>query len=159
MVSFRSARKIKDYLVRAKPYPLEWNIGSRKCNKIRSEVCNNTEGTDLFSSTATSETYKINHCFKCDSKCLFYLITCWTCKLQYTGKTCDAFRKRWNSYWCYTRKAERVEECKQKYLHEHFLQDDHHGFSNDAQVTLIDKTQASDTTKREYFWMRTLKTY
>ena len=117
----------------------------------------NIESTDLFSSTATGETYKIKHYFKCDSKCLVYLTTCRTCKLQYTGKTCDAFRKRWNSYWCYNRKAERGEECKQKYLHEHFLQDDHHGFLNDAQVTLIDKTQASDTTKREYFWMRTLK--
>ena len=36
---------------------------------------------------------------------------------------------------------------------------DHHGFLNDAQVTLIDKTQASDLTKREYFCMRALKTY
>ena len=54
---------------------------------------------------------------------------------------------------------QRGEECKQKYLHEHFFQDDHHGFLNDAQATLIDKTQASDPTKREYFWMRTLKTY
>ena len=98
MVSFHSARKIKYYLVRAKPYPLEWNIGSKKCNKIRSEVCNNIESTDLFSSTATGERYKINHYFKCDSKCLVYLITCRTCKLQYIGKTCDAFRKRWNSY-------------------------------------------------------------
>ena len=26
-------------------------------------------------------------------------------------------------------------------------------------VTLIDKTQASESTKREYFWMKTLKTY
>ena len=42
------------------------------------------------------------------------------------------------------------EECKQKYLHEHVLQDDHHGFFNDAQVTLIDKTQASDPTKRVF---------
>ena len=41
------------------------------------------------------------------------------------------------------------EERKRKYLHEHFLQDNHHGFLNDAQVTLIDKTQASDSTKRE----------
>ena len=37
--------------------------------------------------------------------------------------------------------------------------DDHHGFLNDVRVTLIDKTQASDHTKREYFWMTTLKTY
>ena len=42
-------------------------------------------------------------------------------------------------------------------MHEHFFQDDHHEFLNDAQVTLIDKTQASDLTNREYFWMRALK--
>ena len=148
MVSFRSARKIKDYLVRAKLYPLQRNVGSRKCNKSRCEVCNNIESTDLFSSTVTGETYKINHYFNCDSKCLVYLITCRTCKLQYTGQTCDTFRKRWNNYSCCARNAERGEECKQKYLHEHFLQYDHHGFLNDAQVTLINKTQASDTTKR-----------
>ena len=66
---------------------------------------------------------------------------------------------RWNNYRCSGRKEEKGEECKQKYLHEHFLQDDHHGFFNDAQVTLIDKTQASDLAKREYFCMRTLTTY
>ena len=47
-VSFRSARKVKRYLVRAKLYLLERNLGSRKCNKIRCEVCNNIESTDLF---------------------------------------------------------------------------------------------------------------
>ena len=73
--------------------------------------------------------------------------------------TCDAFRKRWNNNRCCAKKPERDEECKQKCLHEHFLQDDHHGFINDAHVTLIDKTQASDPTKRDYFWMTTLKTY
>ena len=33
MASFRSARKIKDYLVIAKLYLLEQNVGSRKFNK------------------------------------------------------------------------------------------------------------------------------
>ena len=62
-------------------------------------------------------------------------------------------------YRCCARKVKRGEESKQNYLHKHFLQDDHHGFLNDSQVTLIDETQASDPTKREYFWMRTLTTY
>ena len=51
MVSFGSARKIRDYLVRAKLYPLEQNVGSRKCNKSRCEVCNNIQSTDLSSSS------------------------------------------------------------------------------------------------------------
>ena len=49
---------------------------------------------------------------------------------------------------CCAGKVERGEECKQKYLHEQFLQDDHHGFLNDAQVTSIDNTQPSDPTIR-----------
>ena len=107
-------------------------------------MCDNFESTDLVFSTVTGGTYKINHYFNCDSKLLVYLITCRTCKLQYIGQNCDTFRKRWNNYRCFAGKVETGEECKQKYLHEHFLQDDHHGFLNDVQVTLIDKTQASD---------------
>ena len=38
MVYFCSPRKIKDYLVRAKLYPLEWDVGSRKFNKSRCEL-------------------------------------------------------------------------------------------------------------------------
>ena len=52
----------------------------------------------------------------------------------------------------------RGEEIKQKFLHEHFLKDDHHGFEKDVIICLIDKTQSSDPHKREYYWMRTLKT-
>ena len=94
MVSFRSARKIKNYIVRTELYPLQGNVGSRKCSKSRCEVFDNIESTDLFSSAVTEETYKINHYFNCDSKYLVYLITCRTCKLQYPGQTCDAFPKR-----------------------------------------------------------------
>ena len=38
--SFKSARKISSYLVRAKLYPLERNVGSEKCRKSRCEVLN-----------------------------------------------------------------------------------------------------------------------
>ena len=31
--------------------------------------------------------------------------------------------------------------------------------TEDVEVTLIDKTQASNPTKREYYWMGTLKTF
>ena len=70
MVAFCSARKLKDYLVRVKLYPLEWNLGFRKCNKSRCKVCNIIENTDLFSSTVIGEAYKINHHF-----ILLYLIS------------------------------------------------------------------------------------
>ena len=58
------------------------------------------------------------------------------------------------------RKAENgdMENVKQTFLQSHFLQDDHKGFLENVDVRLIDNTQGSDTTKREYYWMRTLKT-
>ena len=51
----------------------------------------------------------------------------------------------------------RGEEIKQKSLHEHFLSDSRHSFK-DASICLIDKTDPSDPHKREYYWMRALKT-
>ena len=58
------------------------------------------------------------------------------------------------------RKAESgdMENVKQKFLQSHVLQDDHKGFLEDVEVRLIDKTNGSDPTKREYYWLRTLKT-
>ena len=38
MISFRSARKLSSYLVRAKLYPTERNVGSDKCGRTRCEV-------------------------------------------------------------------------------------------------------------------------
>ena len=35
----------------------------------------------------------------------------------------------------------------------------HHGLVNDRDITLIDKTDSSDPTRRENFWIRLLKTY
>ena len=51
-----------------------------------------------------------------------------------------------------------MENVKQKFLQSHFLQHDYQGFLKDVEVRLIDKTQASDPTKREFYWIRTLRT-
>ena len=48
MVSFRSARRIISYLVRAKLYPLETSVGSAQCKKRRCEVCTSVTETDTF---------------------------------------------------------------------------------------------------------------
>ena len=48
--------------------------------------------------------------------------------------------------------------CKQQFLQIHFLQGNYHGFLEDVEAISIDKVQASDTNKREYYWKRTLKT-
>ena len=61
MVSFRGARKLIRYLVRAKLYPLHRKIVSKKCAKNRCEVCDYVTDTDIFTSTVTGECFKINH--------------------------------------------------------------------------------------------------
>ena len=68
LISFRSARKLSSYLVRAKLYPIERTVGSFKCNGKRCQTCLNMNETDTFTSTTTGKTYKINHQFNCNSK-------------------------------------------------------------------------------------------
>ena len=158
MISFRSSRKISSYIVRAKLYPLERTVGSSKCGKKRCEVCDVISETDTFSSTVTGESFKINHKFNCNDKCLVYLATCKICNKQYTGQTTDSFRSRWNNYKSKSRKFDRNEKCMQEYLYSHFASEGHNGFLEDVSIALIDKTDGSDPTKRETFWMHTLKT-
>ena len=59
MVSFRSARKMSSYLVRAKLYPEERTKGSYKCGSKRCEVCLNVNETSTFANTVAGETYII----------------------------------------------------------------------------------------------------
>ena len=47
---------------------------------------------------------------------------------------------RWNNYKNCQRKAERGQDHMQKYLHDHFLIEDHDGLLNNVEITLIDKT-------------------
>ena len=87
-----------------------------------------------------------------------YLATCKICNKQYTGQTTDSFRSRWNNYKSKSRKFDRNEKCMQECLYSHFENEGHNGFLEDVSITLIDKTDGSDPTKRETFWMHTLKT-
>ena len=70
------------------------------------------------------------------------------CGKQYTGKTVDKFGSRWNNYKDNDRAFVRDQEIKQKFPHEHFLKDDHHGFEKNVSICLTDKTQFSDPQKR-----------
>ena len=73
MISFRSARKLSSYLVRAELYSIDRTDGSFECTKKCCEVCKNIDITDSFTSSVTQNTYKINHKLNCDDKCLIYL--------------------------------------------------------------------------------------
>ena len=59
MVSFRSARKLNSYLVRAKLYPLERMVGSYKCKNKRCQVCNNITEADSFTCSNDQTNFKI----------------------------------------------------------------------------------------------------
>ena len=158
MVSFKSARKLSSYLVRAKLYPLQRAVGSFKCNKPRCEICINIIETDILTSTVTGESFEINHKFNCDDRCLIYLLTCNKCRKQYVGKTVDSFRFRWNNYKCNCYKHTKGGSVKQQHLYDHFVLEDHAQFVNDVSIIFIDKADPTDPLKREQYWRHTLKT-
>ena len=157
MVLFGSPRNLSSYLVRAKMYPVERKTGSYKCKGNRCQVCLNVSETETFTSTVTHMSYKINHSFDCNDKCLIYLLTCKTCLKQYVGSTTDCFRYRWNNYKCNDKKYARGETCLQEHLFEHFNSQRHNRFLDDVSVTLIDKSDAKNPIKREHYCRHTLK--
>ena len=78
-----------------------------------------------------------------------WLRVCWA--------TVNRFRLRWNNYKCSQRTASEGGTPKQNYFHQHFLSENHHGLLEDCEIRLIDKTDPSHPTRREFFWMRRLK--
>ena len=158
IVSFRSARRIRSYLVRANLYLLERFVGSRQCKKHRCEVCTNVTETDTFSSPVTRETFQINDDLNCDDKCLIYLLKCKFCKKQYVLETTVAFRLRWNNYKDNDRKFQRIESCMQQHLYAHFYSESHNEFLENVFISLVDKTDGFQPKKRKNYWMGTLKT-
>ena len=47
---------------------------------------------------------------------------------------------------------------KQNYFRQHFLNQKNHGLLDDCEMRLTDKTDPSDSTRREFCWMGKLKT-
>ena len=65
-------------------------------------------------------------------------MTCNKCKKQYTVQTTDQFM--------------------QEHLYKHFKSERHLDFHGNVSVISIDKTDGFNPSKRETYWMRTLKT-
>ena len=80
-----------------------------------------------------------------------------TVKKLYTGQARGHFRSRWKSYKSKSRSFDRGEECMQEYLQKHFENETHSSFFDNVSVILIDKTDGLNPTKRETYWMRTMK--
>ena len=108
IVSYRSARKIKYFTVRSKLYSVERKVGCSGCGSSTSCICKSISITEEFTSFATKKTYKINHSFDCNDKCLIYLLRCKSCGKQYVGNTTNHFRSRWNNYKSDVGKAQKV---------------------------------------------------
>ena len=68
MVSYRSARKIKDYIVRSKLVPLDRNVGCGGRGNGRCQVSKNKKVTDTFDSFTSKRSYKVNYKFDCNNK-------------------------------------------------------------------------------------------
>ena len=85
----------------------------------RCQVCKDIKVTDTFYRFTIKSTINF-------TKGLIYLFSCRTCGKQYTGKTTDRVRYRWNNYEMEARKAENgdMENVKQIFLQSSFLQDD-----------------------------------
>ena len=157
MVSLEGAKEMGSYVARAKLYPIERSVGSFKCNGKWCQVCLNVSQTKTFSSTVTKKEYTINHKFSCYDKCLIYLQTSKTCKLQYEGKTVDEFRLRWNSYKMNNRSFLKGQTCMQQHLSEHFASETHCSFIEDINIIFIDKPEPKDLNGREHCWRHILK--
>ena len=80
------------------------------------------------------------------------------CGKQYIGSTTERFRFQWNNYKSFQRKADKGEDCMQRYLHEYFLSESQNGLINDVEIVFIDKTDPSDPGRREEFCKAKLKT-
>ena len=72
-------------------------------------MCENVLETNTFTCSNDKTTYKINHKFDCDKKCLVYLITCNKCLKQYVGQTVYMLRLQLNNYKDNYRKFDRGE--------------------------------------------------
>ena len=120
-VSFQAGFSLRKHLVRAKVYPILRECGLSGCNKCRCQTCLNVNNTDVFQSFVTKESYKINHKFDCDSKCIIYLFSCKACRLQYVGSTIERSHFRWNNYKNCQREAVQGGTPPQSFFHQHFL--------------------------------------
>ena len=154
---FRSGYSLTNLLLYSKVYPLSRAKGSLSCSKSKCETCFNIQEADTLGIFVTKEVFKIDHHFHCDIKCIVYLISWKLCGLHYVGLTVDRFRLKWNNYKCSQKIASEGGTPKQNYYYQHFLGKSHSGLLKDCEIKLIDKSDPSDPTSRDFLWMRKLK--
>ena len=78
--------------------------------------------------------------------------------MQCNGQTNNEFRYWWINYKGNNRKTLRGQDHIQAGFFSHLQTAGHPGFINDSEIRSIDKTDPSESTKREDVWIDTLKT-
>ena len=91
LISFRSARNLKSFLIRSEAYPLKRKLGSTKCSNKPCHVLLNINEMDTSDSFQTKQKYRINHHLNCNDNCLICLMSCKVYGLQYVGSTINKF--------------------------------------------------------------------
>ena len=133
--------------MRSKLYPVERNLGCQGCGNFMCLVCKSINITDKFSSFTTKKRIKwtivliatINVWFICwDVSHAVNNMQVTQTVLELDGITIRVMR-------VVTRKMSNKSLCKVIF------------YSVITKVRLIDKTQSSDPTKREFYWMITLR--
>ena len=102
--------------------------------------------------------HKNNHRFTCSDKCLVHLLSCNVFQRQYNGQNVNEFSYRWDNYKNNNRKSLKVDDHNQAGIFANFQNLDHKGFLEDTEIAFIDKTNPSNFTRPEEFWIDTSKT-
>ena len=159
-VAFRSAKTLKDRLVRSKlRNESEIETGTFKGNSKRCEVCNYIEPGSKFKIFVTQKSYKIIFRFDCNSSHVIYLISCKIRGHQYTGTTVAHFRERFNQYKSNVNLySQEVRGMMQEKMISHFFIENHNRCSKDVSVQIIDHCDPNDKEQRETYWIETLET-
>lgn len=160
LLSFRRAKNLKDYLVRAKLTPVKETIkGMNCCGGKRCQICKFVKVGSVFESSVEGRKFHINHSFDCNSTGVVYLFTCQICKKQYVGSTITSFRARFNNHRSSLSRYGKGQRgiCGQN-LYAHFYSQGHNGLE-DIQIQIIDVTDVSQPTIREGFWVEKINCY
>ena len=152
LVSFRAGFSLKSIWLGLNYTLFYVNVDHLVVRKVDVRLALMLKIETFFRSFATKESYKKNHKFDCDSKCIIYFFSCKACGLQYVVSTVARFFFRWNNYKKCQRMTAQGGKPPQRYFHQHFINEGYLGSLNDFEITLIDKTDSSDSKRRDFFF-------
>ena len=139
MVSFRRARNISSYLVRATLYPVEKSVGSFDCKSPGCRFVHMLTRRTVLPVRLQEKLTKLIIALPARRN-LLYLLTCNECRKQDARHTVDTFCYWRNNYRSNSREHTNGISYMQEHLCEHFHDSGHRGFLNDVSKTLTRST-------------------